>query len=194
RQELGIDKDTRIVGFFGRFMAQKGFSLLRDAVENINQSENHVPIAVVCFGWGGFIREEQQILKQRGISHYFHFLPGTNAMVAALRGVDMVAMPSRWEACPLLPMETMIAGTVLVASDCIGMKEVTDNTPAVRFESDSVEGLQLALCQVLAAMEKHRMDALAFREEAAARFDVADTAKAVRRLYQSRQGKLGYSN
>lgn len=194
RQELNIAKETLVIGFFGRFMAQKGFSLLRDAVEGINQAADDNRVVVVCFGWGGFIREEQEMLKQRKISQYFHFLPGTSDMVEALRGVDMVVMPSRWEACPLLPMEAMIAGTVLVASDCVGLKEVTDNTPAIRFESGSVSALQQSLCQVMGDMNKHRESALAFRQEAAARFDVEETAKALRSLYYRYQGKLGYSH
>lgn len=194
RQELGIDKSTVIIGFFGRFMAQKGFSLLRDAIDLINKSGEAPRVCVVCFGWGGFIREEQQMLRTRSIEHFFHFLPGTNDMVSALRGVDLVAMPSRWEACPLLPMEAMIAGTVIVTSDCIGMGDVTDNSPAVRFATGQVDALRQAITQVLEEPETYRSKAAAFRKTAAARFDVSETAKAMHELYTSYQGKPGYSS
>lgn len=40
-------------------------------------------------------------------------------------------MPSRWVAFGLLAVEALCAGTPLIASDCIGLREVVEDTPAV---------------------------------------------------------------
>lgn len=183
RKEAGLASDVLMVGFFGRFMAQKGFRTLVDAVAKWNEDSQKGPLHVACFGWGGFIREEQADLKARNLERFFHFFPATDEMVKALRGVDAVVMPSRWEACPLLPMEAFIAGVPLIATECIGLKEVIDDTPVMRFTVDNSE----SLLQALKAFEKRR-DILAraaadFRIIAAERFDVKNTSTDLRRLF-----------
>ncbi|MCG8524713.1 MAG: glycosyltransferase, partial [Pseudomonadales bacterium] len=67
RNEAGIPDDALVLGFFGRFMAQKGFGLLVDAVEQLNRQDSGRPVHVCCFGWGGFIREEQADIRSRGL-------------------------------------------------------------------------------------------------------------------------------
>lgn len=52
-------------------MAQKGFGLLVNALERWNESRPHRPLHVCCFGWGGFIREEQADIKRRGLADFF---------------------------------------------------------------------------------------------------------------------------
>ena len=85
---------------------------------------------MLCFGWGGFIREEQVEIKRRGLENNFHFLPFQENPARAIRGVDVVVMPSLWEACPLLPMEVLVAGVPVIGTDCVGMREVLLDTPA----------------------------------------------------------------
>src|SRR5690606_20718599 len=58
-----------------------------------------------------------------------------------VKGCDLVVMPSLWEACPLLPMEVLSAGVPLVASRCIGLREVCEGTPAILVDPASAESL-----------------------------------------------------
>ncbi|MBT0662715.1 glycosyltransferase family 4 protein [Geobacter pelophilus] len=130
RNELGIDDDFFLIGFLGRFMSPKGFVYLVDAMELFNKSGNlpKKPL-VLAFGEGGFIREEKAALAERGLKEYFIFLPFTDNVASVIKGLDLVVMPSIWEACGLLAMETLVAGTPLIASDCIGLREVVRDTP-----------------------------------------------------------------
>ncbi|WP_375192846.1 glycosyltransferase family 4 protein [Marinobacter sp.] len=186
KRELELPSDAVLLGFFGRFMGQKGFSTLRDAVETcLEDSSLRGRLAVVCFGWGGFIREEQAELTQRGLTPWFHFVDHTDDMAEALRGVDIAVMPSRWEACPLLPMEAMVSGVPVIASDCIGMKEVTEDTPALSFAVNQVDELASAIKYSVDNLQERKQRAEAFRETAARRFDAKDTAKALRTLFES---------
>ena len=182
RAEQSIPKDALLLGFFGRFMAQKGFNTLVSAVERWNAERTSPKAHVACFGWGGFIREEQAELEQRGLTECFHFFPSTDDMPAALRGVDAVVMPSRWEACPLLPMEAMVAGVPLIGTQCVGMAEVLSKTPALVFETDSVDELLQCLEHFHANAHDIRQQFSAFSQEAAERFDVAHTAIALQAL------------
>lgn len=181
RAESSIPDSALLAGFFGRFMAQKGFGLLVEAVERMKDSE--LPVHVACFGWGGFIREEQAALEARGLTEYFHFFPATDEMPAALRGVDIVVMPSRWEACPLLPMEAMVAGAPVLGSDCIGLQEVIQETPSLLFPKGSVDDLVAQLKHFNAHQSAIKAECVAFRSEAANRFDVRHTAKSLHAIY-----------
>ncbi|KZZ58212.1 hypothetical protein A3762_08275 [Oleiphilus sp. HI0125] len=130
KSEIGVVDSCFLIGFFGRFMEPKGFPYLVDAVEILSQDSSAVNFKVVCFGWGGFIREEQADIRNRGLEEHFIFMPQTNDMPSAIKGVDLVTMPSLWEACPLLPMEVLSAGVPIVGTSCVGSKEIFEGTPA----------------------------------------------------------------
>lgn len=183
RAEVGLRDEVLLAGFFGRFMAQKGFRYLVDLVEQWNHTGQARPLHVACFGWGGFIREEQEALRHRKLDQYFHFFDNTDDMPAALRGVDVVTMPSRWEACPLLAMEAMTAGVPLIASDCIGNAEVVRGTPALTFAAESVDAFKAALVNFVDNEEQVKRGAADFREQAAVQFDVNSTARKLHDLY-----------
>lgn len=184
RKEVDIPPESLVLGFFGRFMAQKGFGLLVDAVEILNRTGAERPVHVCCFGWGGFIREEQANIRSRGLASFFHFFPATDLMAEAIRGVDVVVMPSKWEACPLLPMEVMISGRPLIVSNCIGMREVTADSPALIFEVGSLDELVERIRFFGANKEAFQLQADGFRQEAASRFDVSQTSMQLAQLFR----------
>ena len=116
---LGLPREVRLIGFFGRFMAPKGFKTLIDAVAKMNGSQSTPPFRVITFGWGGFVREDFQYIQDLGIRDSFIQLPHTNEPEKWIKSMDIVAMPSKWEACGLLAMEALVAGTPIIGTDCI---------------------------------------------------------------------------
>lgn len=131
RGELGLEEDCYLVGFLGRFMSPKGFIHLVDAVAQLSEQGLEKKLLVLAFGEGCFIREEKAAIKERGLEDLFRFLPFTPNVAGVIKGLDLVAMPSLREACPLLPMETLVCGIPLIASNCIGLREVVRDTPAM---------------------------------------------------------------
>ena len=132
RQEIGPAADTAyLIGFFGRFMAQKGFRYLVDAIDLIvNGTRSLRRPLVLTFGAGGFYREEFDRLRSMGLGEYFMQMPYSDNMPGIIKGVDLVAMPSLWEACGLLGMEALAAGVPIVGTSCIGLNEVLEGSPA----------------------------------------------------------------
>lgn len=181
--ELAIDNDALLLGFFGRFMRQKGFDILRDAVLQLNESGKKYYVA--CFGWGGFIREEQAELERLNIASQFHFLPHTDNVGEAMRGLDIVIIPSRWEACPLLPMEAFVAGLPIIASDCIGLRDVCEDTPSLNFKSGSSNDLASAIEIFKDEQLKIMEEITAFKSIAFKRFDVLETSKSLKHIYDN---------
>lgn len=186
RKEIGLPAKTPLVGFFGRFMNQKGFRLLVDAMERIVSNKLAEPVPhVITFGWGAFIREDYEYLREKGLGEYFHQAAQTNDMASAIKGVDLVVMPSRWEACGLLAMEVLAAGKPLIGSDCVGLREVIAGTPAHSIETGSSESLTSAMVEELKRLSEREKDFIAYQDEAVKRFDIGRPAHQIRGLYQN---------
>lgn len=182
REQLAVDGSRFLIGFMGRFMAQKGFRYLVDAVEALSKEPTMTrqPL-VVCYGSGGFHREEKAAIEARGLGDYFRFFDHIEDVGAAMKALDVVAMPSLWEACPLLPMEVLICGTPLIASNCIGLREVVAGTPA--WVVTQADATALADALQAAARDDRRAEFEAYAPQAAQRFDVATTRSALAALY-----------
>lgn len=184
RAELGIDKGIPLIGFFGRFMGQKGFRVLVDALEEIieNRRLELVP-HVVTFGWGGFIREDYQYLNEKGLGDYFHQAEQTDSMPSALKAVDVVAMPSRWEACGLLAMEALAAGTPIIGTECIGLREVIDGSPAQKVTVGDSAHLASAIVSEMKNLPARKREFLDYQNTAVVRFHVNRPATELAGLY-----------
>lgn len=181
RRELGLSPHTFLVGFFGRFMSQKGFKYLVQAIELIRDSgPPHKEPVVLSFAKGGFIREEMRSIRLKKMERNFKFLQFADNISDALRGVDVVAIPSLWEACSLLPMEALSAGVPVIGTSCIGLGCTLKDTPAQTVPPADSRALASALIR---EMKRPSLpEARAFRAEAVSRFDVKKGAHELERL------------
>jgi glycosyltransferase involved in cell wall biosynthesis len=183
RQELGLSGGAVLIGFFGRFMAQKGFRVLLKAVRQCLVSGS-LPTTtyIVCFENGGFLREDKLEAEAMGLGPNLRVLPFTPFIGPEIKGVDLVAMPSLWEASGLLAMEALVAGTPLIASSCTGLRETIAGTPAIACPPGDVDALANALGNALATSGTRGIFQ-AYRAEAGERFDNAVSYQLIRELY-----------
>lgn len=183
RKELGIDNSAIVFGFFGRFMPQKGFDLLIDAADRIRTCLRVRPFAILAVGSGDYLREYQSQISKLGLEQFFYFLPFQQQVHHLYPHVDAIVMPSRWEACPLLPMEALCMGTPLIASNCIGLREAVIDTPTMVFSSENVSELvELMLC----CMQNNDKKVFQkFSYKARERYNVANSAKELVRFIEN---------
>jgi len=186
KQELELNDDAVLFGFFGRFMAQKAFRVIVDAVGILKQNGiDESQVRVCTFGWGGFIREDYQYIEDKGVRAYFEQLPATNDMPASIKGVDCVLMPSRWEACGLLAMESLSAATPIISTNCVGLDEVTESTPALVIDINDHKAMAEQMTFVLNNSAKVKQDFIAYQKEAVSRFSISRPINELVDLYQS---------
>ncbi|MBM9616708.1 glycosyltransferase family 4 protein [Desulfobulbus rhabdoformis] len=189
RKELFLSDEYFLIGFLGRFMRQKGFNHLVDAVEQLTRHQNLKKILLVlAFGEGGFIREERAALRQRGLEGNFYFMPFTPNVAGVIKGLDLVVMPSLWEACPLLPMEVLTCGTPLVASNCTGLREVVQGTPTVVVEAGNSSALATGIKDCLE--ESRLQQFIDYIPKAAQRYNVQPKADMIRDLMNKMVSKM----
>jgi len=189
RVDHNIPSDRKTIGFFGRFMAQKGFNILVDAIEQLLSEKNGmiVPVVVVC-GGGGYFNRDIRMLRQRGLDKHFRFLPFVPDISTIMSQLDGVVMPSRWETVGLVALEALVAGVPLLSSDCIGLREVTADTPTFSFKSNS--SIDLANKIRSWNRDTRKKDFQSFVQEATTRFDVSQTANGIRKLYETMVGNV----
>ncbi|MGF6769891.1 glycosyltransferase involved in cell wall biosynthesis [Paraburkholderia sp. GAS199] len=96
------------VGYFGRLDYQKGFDIVVDAIPMLDEG---VQIHVFGASVRGGINAQNE--DSRIVYHGWVDPEGTRR---AMRQMDVIVVPSRWEGLALVPIEAMRAGKVLVVS------------------------------------------------------------------------------
>ncbi len=160
--------------YVGRLMPEKGFTDLIDAVELLRSKQQHVTIHVA--GDGGFIREYRAEIARRGIDKSFRFLGFVADVAPLLHRARAQVVPSRLEACGLVAMEALVAGCPLIASDCIGLREVTAGSPALTFPAEDARALADRLW-LAHSDDSIGTAARSYVPKARERFDAARTAE-----------------
>ena len=182
RTELNLPKNSFLIGFFGRFMSPKGFKYLVDAIEVLHK-RNDLPSKpiVIAVGEGGFQSREKRDIVRRGLEEYFIFMPFMPDISSVLKGLDIVAMPSIWEACGLLAMETLVSGVPLISTSCLGLREVVEKTPSrVVFPANSKALADALMDEMVNSTKKNSLEYAGY---ASKRFDVQKESERLEKLY-----------
>jgi glycosyltransferase involved in cell wall biosynthesis len=125
RAELRLAPQTRIIGYLGRLVKQKGLPDLIAAVAQLRTKHSDFCVAIV--GDGPMSDEIQQQINRAGLQDHFHFLGWRSDVGSVLREFDLLAMPSLWEAFGLAAVEAMAACKPVVATQVQGLQEVVEH-------------------------------------------------------------------
>jgi glycosyltransferase involved in cell wall biosynthesis len=181
RQDLGLDESTTLIGFLGRFMPEKGFPLLLEAAQRLVVHGAVPPFHVVAFGSGDYRREHQRQIEKLGLTRHVTLRDFIPCVWPVLPSLDLVVVPSLWEASSLVSMEAMAAGVPVLGSDCPGLREVLRGTPSRTFKTGEVAGLECGLREALAHLWTE--EARDFAPVARERFDNQRSARRLAGLY-----------
>lgn len=97
------------VGYFGRLDYQKGFDILLGAIPRLKDGL-HVHIFGTAVRGGVNLRADDPCVT-------YHGWVGPEETSRAMKQMDVIVVPSRWEGMALVPIEAMRAGKVLVVSN-----------------------------------------------------------------------------
>ncbi|MEP7242412.1 MAG: glycosyltransferase family 4 protein [Gammaproteobacteria bacterium] len=184
RSQPGIEPGVILLGYVGRFMPEKGFGVLVEAVRKLGERADELPrFIVVAVNDGAFVREYRQQVRDWGLERLFFFTGFQATAAGTLAELDAVLMPSLREACPLVAMEAMVLGCPLIASDCIGLRELTDGTPAIRTVAGDAASLAEGIERFLRDPSRFRQAAAAYVPKARSVFDSSHAAAALTMLF-----------
>jgi glycosyltransferase involved in cell wall biosynthesis len=112
---------TRI-GFLGRLEPQKGVADLVRAAAIARQKNRHLRFLIA--GEGTLRPELEQLSRRLNVSDSVEFVGWKRDAAEFLREIDILAMPSLWEAFGLSAAEAMAMGKPVIASRIEGLPEV----------------------------------------------------------------------
>ena len=134
----------RIIGAIGRLDEQKGFDLL---IRAFRQTPNP-HIALHVYGEGA---EEAKLRRLANGDHRIEFKGFAPDPVAAMAAIDIVALPSRWEAYGLVAIEALAAKRKLLVSSIDGLKDHLEKGAQAVPPGGDIERWQQAIEQVTTA-------------------------------------------
>ncbi len=175
RRRLGLGADVAVIGFLGRFMPEKGFPVLLEALGRLSTRSGTPAWHLAAFGSSDYRREYQRRVAANGLSERVtlcDFVPDVRPLMPQL---DLVVVPSLWEASSLVSMEAMAAGVPVLGSDCPGLREVLRDTPSRSVPVGDADALTAGLAEAL--RDPWTQTARAFAAAARARFDNARSAR-----------------
>ncbi|WP_236832790.1 glycosyltransferase [Blastococcus sp. KM273128] len=148
RDELGVPPDAPLVALVGRIEDQKGVDLLVRAVPAVLEQ---VPRAHVVVVGDGTRREESEALAgELGVAGHVHFTGWRHDLADVMRAVDVLALPSRWEAFGIVNLEAMAAARPVVGFGVEGVPEVVvHGETGLLSPAGDVDGLARDLVRVL---------------------------------------------
>ncbi len=182
----GINKDSFVIGYLGRFMPEKGFPVLIDAIGIIDKAmRTKRNIKVLALGWGAFIREYQVYIRENGLNDYFVFIEFQTDIRWVLRQINLLVIPSLREAYGLIAVEGLVCGTPIVASNCIGLREVLKDTPAKLVNVGDSNMLAEKILETVGNYDQIKQACNSFVSKAVTRFDVKESAFQMERLFKT---------
>jgi len=130
RQKLGIDPETKLIFYVGRFDQRKGIETLVRAVSQ-SQLRGKTPLKLIIGGGSrpgqsdGIERDRiESIVNELGMSSFTSF-PGNldhEILPTYYAAADVCVVPSHYEPFGLVAIEAMASGTPVVASDVGGLQ------------------------------------------------------------------------
>lgn len=166
------------IGAVGRLEQQKGLDVLLRALVELPDAR------VVLIGDGPERPALTALADQLGVADRVRFAGWVDDPHAALCELDVVALPSRFEAFPLTLVEAMLAARPVVASDVGSVAEaVVDGETGLLVPADDVPALSSALREMLADADRRAAMGRDARQIAARRFTPEAMARAYEALY-----------
>lgn len=144
KKELGIDDETTVIGFIGRFsIREKGVDILLKSFKELN-SNNIDKITLLLIGDGEDKKYINNFISTNNMNVLV--LPPKENIFDYYNILDIVVLPSRVEPFSNVPMEAGLMKKAFIGSGVDGFTEIIDNeVNGFLFPKESVEFLKNSL-------------------------------------------------
>jgi glycosyltransferase involved in cell wall biosynthesis len=122
RKELGLPPESLLIASVGRIEDQKGVDLLIRAVPAVVAQVPRAHVLVV--GDGTRRADAEALAGELDVADRVHFTGWRHDLPDVMRAVDVLALPSRWEAFGIVNLEAMAAAKPVVGFAVEGIPEV----------------------------------------------------------------------
>ncbi len=140
RRRFNIREDEIVIATAGRLSREKNQQMLIQASEILLANNNNIKILIA--GTGEQRGKLQHMIGKRGLSQNVIFTGFIQDMREFYSGIDIFVLSSNTEGIPMVILEAMASGVVVVATKVGGVPEIViDNETGLLVEAGDVVGL-----------------------------------------------------
>ena len=149
RKELGLSKETIVLGTIGRLVPVKGLSYLLEAIYEVLRSSN-LDFRLLIIGDGPLRKELELKVSALGMEKTVRFLGWRFDLEKIFADLDFVVLSSLNEGTPVSLIEGMAAGKSVVATNVGGVPDLVENgVTGLLVPSRSAAALKDAILRLL---------------------------------------------
>jgi glycosyltransferase involved in cell wall biosynthesis len=167
RRQLGIDRDSFVVGWVGRLGPEKGPDLLVKAMPYLSP----VNATASIIGAGPERARLEALAIRLGVRDRIRWHGEVLEAGRLFRAFDVFVLSSRTEGTPLVLFEAMAAGVPIVASAVGGVPDVVSSREALLIPPEDAGQLAWAVCEARTDTCGSERRVLAARARLSAEFD-----------------------
>ena len=191
KMDFGLGGEEIIVGFIGRFHAQKGIDVLLKAFEKIEKSKMNVRLMLV--GDGTLRKKIWKQSQTLGNDNRVLFTGIRKDIPLILSSLDIFVLPSRWEGLPLVLLEAMAAGLPIVATAVGGIPEVVvDGETGFLVPPEDPEALASAITRLIEDSVLRKKFGKAGYKRVKQHFNIQEASRRTEELYFSLLKEKGF--
>jgi glycosyltransferase involved in cell wall biosynthesis len=190
RHSIGIPAGAQLVGTVGRLVAQKGYSVLLQAIPRVLAQAPDAWFIIV--GTGPLQSELEAQASRQGIAERVLFLGARTDVEELYAILDLFVSSSLWEGLPTVLLEAMAAHVPVVATAVSGSTELVEpDVTGLVVASNDAEALATAIVRQLRERDRAQAMALAALARAKAQFSIQSIAQQHVALYRQLLGQAG---
>jgi glycosyltransferase involved in cell wall biosynthesis len=144
RRALGLPADGAVVGWVGRFGAEKGPDLFVDMVAGLAPD-----VTGVMIGDGPELEPARDRARVRGVADRLVLTGRLPAADRYLKALDVLVLSSRTEGTPMILLEAMAAGVPIVSTAVGGVPDVVGPDEAALVPAGDATALGVAVSRTL---------------------------------------------
>lgn len=183
RGALGLPPRALIVGFTGRFVADKGPLLFVEMAARVAARNQCAHFLMV--GGGPLQGEIERRIAQHGLGSRFTLAGVRNDASRLYSAADVAVVPSRRDACPLVPLEAMAAGCPVVGTAVGDMPEqIVDGITGSIVPVGDIASLAAAVLALVDPTRRWQFGQ-AGRERVAERYSIRQMADRTMAIYEA---------
>lgn len=182
RKELGIGKDSLVVGIVGRIAPIKNHSLFLEAAARV--ISKNIDVYFIVVGDGLLRKQEEERARTLGISERVIFMGWRRDLTCIYADMDILVVSSINEGTPVAAIEAMAVGCSVVATRVGGVVDlIQDGQTGLLVESQDSKGLAEAILKLFLDPQLRDRISTAAKSRAIERFSLSRLLKDTEALY-----------
>ncbi len=176
-------QDSIHIIYVGRLAKGKNLELWLELAHHLLHS--FVNIRFTLYGKGPLQNELMERAEKLGLGNKVHFAGFVDDVVAAYQGADLLLFLSQYESFGNVVVESILAGTPVICSDILSLREIFSKHPHFLLDLDG--DIHHEVEKKIKRLDVLRVQAKNAREEFRERFSMENHIKKIQDIYDSFQ-------